>query len=264
MSGKYRILHTTFWNEDPDMYELTPEQKYFYIYILTGPQTKQCGISVFSLKIASDQTGYNKDTLSKLIKLFEEDFKKIKYNPETKELAIRNWARWNYYGKNSKVKVCIEKELKLVKDKELIEYVWSNREEDIEIPEGNGKKTEAEELKKRLQREQIEIIFEHWKGVMKHPGAGLSDERAAKIRTRLNDGFTTEQCIAAIDGCAGSTYHMGKNDDGTVYDSIDLIFRNTAKTEGFINRNKRKKLAVSIQAKADGDNFDWSGKNEEE
>ena len=256
MSGKYRILHTSFWNEDPDMYDLTPEQKYFYIYILTGPQTKQCGISVFSTKIASDQTGYNQETIKKLIKIFQDDMGKIRYNPETRELAIKNWARWNYYGKNSKVKVCIEKELKLVKDRKLIDYVWKNREEDIEIPDGNGKRTEAEELAKRLLKERIEMIFNHWKSVMKHPGASLSDERAAKIRTRLKEGLTYDQCIAAIDGCAGSSYHMGKNDSGTVYDSIDLIFRNTSKTEGFINRNERK-LAKSIQGKAEGDDYDW-------
>ena len=258
MSGKYRILHTSFWNEDPEMYELTPEQKYFYIYILTGPQTKQCGISRFSTKIASDHTGYNQDTITKLIKLFQDDFGKIKYNPETKEMAIKNWARWNYYGKNSKVKVCIEKELKLVKDRELINYVWKNKEEDIEMPGGNGKGEGAKDLIKKLQREKIEMIFNHWKIAMKHSGASLSDERVAKIRARLNEGFTYEQCIAAIDGCAGSSYHMGKNEDGTVYDSIDLIFRNTSKTEGFISRNK-KKLIPSIKGKAEGDNYDWEG-----
>ena len=263
MSGKYRILHTSFWNEDPDMYDLTPEQKYFYIYILTGPQTKQCGISVFSTKIASDQTGYNQDTINKLIKMFQEDLGKILYNPKTRELAIRNWARWNYYGKNSKVKVCIEKELKLVKDRTLIDYVWKNREEDIEIPGDNGKKDEAKELAKRLIKEKIEMIFNHWKIVMKHPGASLSDERAAKIRTRLKEGFTYDQCIAAIDGCAGSSFHMGKNDDGTVYDSIDLIFRNTSNTEGFISRNKSK-VAVSIKKKAEDDNYDWEHNDEEE
>jgi len=150
----------------------------------------------------------------------------------------------------------------LVKDKELIKYVWSNREEDIEIPGGNGKRTEAEEITKKLLKEKIEMIFNHWKIVMKHPGASLSDERSAKIRTRLKEGFTYDQCIAAIDGCAGSSFHMGKNEDGTVYDSIDLIFRNASKFEGFINRNKRK-LVASIQSKAEGDDYDW-GKHDGE
>ena len=266
MSGKYRILHTTFWNEDPDMYELTPEQKYFYIYLLTGPQTRQCGISVFSTKIASDQTGYNKDTIEKLIILFQDDFKKIRYNKETKEIAIKNWARWNYYGKNLKVKICIEKELKLVKDRSLIDYVWKAREEDIEIPE-NGGEPEEENEETKLLNENIKIVFEYWKDIMKHPGALLSPERSKKIKARLNEGFKVEQCLEAIEGCAGSSYHMGENDTGTRYDSIDLIFRNTSKTEDFMNRNKRNKknkLVHSISGKAEGDNYDWEGRNQEE
>jgi len=111
----------------------------------------------------------------------------------------------------------------------------------------NNLRITARRERVRLLKEKIEMIFNHWKIVMKHPGASLSDERAAKIRTRLKEGFTYDQCIAAIDGCAGSTYHMGGNDTGTIYDSIDLIFRNTSKTEGFINRNKRKVEMISVQ-----------------
>ena len=262
MSGKYRILHTSFWNEDPDMYELTPEQKYFYIYILTGPQTKQCGISKFSIKIAADQTGYNNDTISKLIKLFQEEFGKIKYNPGTKEMAIKNWVRWNYQGKNPKVEICIQKELLLVKDQELIRYVWEEKYEDEEFikPPGDNGKNEFKEL----QNKSITLIFEHWKTVMKHPGADLSPERIKKIRARLNDGHSYEQCIKAINGCANSSYHMGNNDTGTVYDSIDLIFRNASKIEQFINRAKKKPLVGSIAGKAKEDSYDWKGEYGEE
>jgi len=263
MSGKYRILHTSFWNEDPDMYELTPEQKYFYIYILTGPQTKQCGVSKFSIKIAADQTGYNTDTISKLIKLFQEEYGKIKYNPETKELAIKNWARWNYQGKNPKVEICIQKELLLVKDQKLIEYVWGEKyenEEFIKPPRDNGK----DELRK-LQNKSIELIFEHWKKIMKHPKAILSEERKKKIRARLNDGYSFEQCIKAINGCAASSYHMGNNEGKTVYDSIDLIFRNASKIESFMARDKRvASLVGSIAGKAKEDNYDWKGEYGEE
>jgi len=253
MSGKYRILHTSFWNEDPEVYEMTPENKLFYAYLLTGPQTKQCGISIFSTKIAADQTGFNQDTILHFIKHFQDDLDKVRYNPETREIAVKNWVRWNCQGKNPKVEICIEKELKMIKDKELIPYVWGN---EIEIPD--DPKDEEAKKKKLLQNELIEKIFGHWKEAMKHPGASLSPERVKQIRTRLNDGFTYDQCIEAVNGCAGSSYHMGKNDDGTVYDSIELIFRNASKTEGFINRNRRSKnLVRSIAGKAKNDNYDW-------
>ena len=261
MSGKYRILHTSFWNEDPEVYEMTPENKLFYAYLLTGPQTKQCGISIFSTKIAADQTGFNQDTILHFIKHFQENLDKIKYNPKTRELAVKNWVRWNCQGKNPKVEICIQKELLLIKDQELIPYVWGNEQEISEEPGDNGK----DEFK-ALQNKSIELIFEHWKEAMKHPGAILSEERRKKIRTRLNDGYSYEKCIAAIDGCAGSSYHMGKNDTGTVYDSIDLIFRTASKIEEFIARNKRK-LVGSIAGKIKDDNYDWErngGENGEE
>jgi len=261
MSGKYRILHTSFWNEDPEVYEMTPENKLFYTYLLTGPQTKQCGISIFSTKIAADQTGFNQDTIKHFIKHFEEVLKKIKYNPETKEIAIKNWAKWNCQGKNPKVEICIQKELKQVKDRKLISYVWEN---EVEIPPENPKDEKAKK-KRLLQNELIEKIFEYWKTAMKHPGSSLSPEREKHIRARLNDGFSYEQCIQAIDGCAGSSYHMGINDSSTVYDSIELIFRNTSKTEGFISRNKRgKRLVGSIAGKAKEDDFPWDGGSEED
>jgi len=253
MSGKYRILHTSFWNEDPEVYEMTPENKLFYAYLLTGPQTKQCGISVFSTKIAADQTGFNQDTILHFIKYFQDDLDKIKYNPETRELAVKNWVKWNCQGKNPKVEICIEKELKTVKDKELISYVWGPQ---IDIPE-NPEDDKAKQ-KKIEQNKLIEQIFEYWKTAMKHPGSSLSPEREKHIRARLNNGFSYEQCIEAIDGCAGSPYHMGINDTSTVYDSIELIFRNTSKTEGFINRAKRKaRMVPSIAGKAKEDNYNW-------
>ena len=255
MSGKYRILHTSFWNEDPEVYEMTPENKLFYAYLLTGPQTKQCGVSKFSTKIAADQTGYNQDTIIHFIKYFQDDLGKIKYNPGTRELAIRNWVRWNCQGKNPKVEICIKKELLLIKDKELIGYVWGEKYEEEEYrkpPELKG----GEEFKV-LQNKSIEIIFEHWKETMKHLGAKMSPERSKKIRARLNDGYSFQKCIQAIDGCANSSYHMGNNDSKTVYDSIDLIFRNASKFESFINRNKKKDLIGSIARKAEKDDYDW-------
>ena len=47
--AKYRQLHTTFWN-DSLILDLTPEQKYFYIYLLTNPNVTQCGIYEISIK----------------------------------------------------------------------------------------------------------------------------------------------------------------------------------------------------------------------
>lgn len=39
----YRKLRTDFWN-NPLVEEMTPEDKYFYVYLLTNPHTTRIGI----------------------------------------------------------------------------------------------------------------------------------------------------------------------------------------------------------------------------
>ena len=41
--GLYRNLHTSFWTDNKVEDDFTPEDKYFYAYLLTNPQTNICG-----------------------------------------------------------------------------------------------------------------------------------------------------------------------------------------------------------------------------
>ena len=91
--AKYRQLHTTFW-DDTLILDLTPEQKYFYIYLLTNPNVKQCGIYEISIKQISYQTGYNNDTINNLLELFQ-NIKKIVYSKDTNEVAIVNFIKYS-------------------------------------------------------------------------------------------------------------------------------------------------------------------------
>ena len=43
-----------------------------------------------------------------------------------------------------------------------------------------------------------------------------------------------ETCRRAIDGCAVSDFHMGRNKRGRRYDSLDLIFRSHDNVERFL------------------------------
>lgn len=115
--AKYRQLHTTFW-DDTLILDLTPEQKYFYIYLLTNPNVKQCGIYEISIKQISYQTGYNNDTVYNLLDLFV-NMKKIVYSKDTNEIALVNFIKYN--GSDSpSIRKCIQKDLDSVKNKDLI------------------------------------------------------------------------------------------------------------------------------------------------
>lgn len=120
---KYRKVHTTFW-DDGFVLDLTPEEKYFYLYLMTNSNTTQCGIYELPYRVVEMQTGYNRETVSKLLKRFI-DYNKISYNDDTKEIMLINWAKYNFIN-SPKVKKCIEKELLQVKHKPYVNtYVTS-------------------------------------------------------------------------------------------------------------------------------------------
>lgn len=60
----------------------------------------------------------------------------------------------------------------------------------------------------------------------------LSDERAKLITVAINQyGF--DMAKDAVRGCALSPWHMGQNPNGTVYNSLELILRDSAHVERF-------------------------------
>ena len=118
----FRKVHTSFWS-DTFISDLDKDKKLFYLYILTNERTTQCGIYEISKKQISFDLGYSIDTVCKLLQYFIK-LGKIRYNEQTKELAVGNWLKYN--GSTSpKVKSCIDKEFAKVKDRVLIEYIYS-------------------------------------------------------------------------------------------------------------------------------------------
>ena len=78
----YRQVYITFW-QDEFILELTPEEKYFYLYLMTNSKTSQCGIYQLPIKVMEMELGYNRDTIIKLIEIFEH-YGKIAYDESTK------------------------------------------------------------------------------------------------------------------------------------------------------------------------------------
>jgi len=77
-------------------------------------------------------------------------------------------------------------------------------------------------------------VFCYWQTRLNHQQAKLTPKRKRNIEARLKEKYTVEQIKTAIDGCASSPFHMGQNQNGTVYDDIELICRDGGKLEGFI------------------------------
>lgn len=92
----YRSVHLSFWTDNKVDDDFTPEDKYFYLYLLTNPQTNICGCYEVSYSQMSHQTGYNKDTLERLLDRFEKFHNVIRYCRETKEILVLHWYKYNW------------------------------------------------------------------------------------------------------------------------------------------------------------------------
>ncbi|MEK6882357.1 MAG: hypothetical protein AABY22_22245, partial [Nanoarchaeota archaeon] len=90
---------------------------------MTNSNTKQCGIYEIDIETIVHETGYSIDTVSILLQYFI-DTGKIQYSKETDEIAIKNWLKYND-STSPKVFSCVEKELQLVKNTVLIEYLYT-------------------------------------------------------------------------------------------------------------------------------------------
>ena len=117
----YRSIYLTFW-QDEFVLSLTPEEKYFYLYLITNSKTSLCGIYELPKRVIEFETGYNRETVEKLLSKFV-DYKKIHISLTTNEIVINNWLKYNS-NRSPKVQSAVKSSFDEVKDKSLIQYVY--------------------------------------------------------------------------------------------------------------------------------------------
>lgn len=174
----FRKVHVTFWR-DEFVESLTPEQKFFYLYLLTNDRTTQCGIYEITIKQMCYDTGYNDDTIKKLIEYFI-GTGKVRYSSQTKEIALKNWVKYND-SSSPKVKSCIDNELKKVKNRVLIQYIYSM--------DTHSQEEQEEEKEKYQEQEEVNIkvvdtLFEDWWLWYDYK---ISKDKAKKAWDKLNE-----------------------------------------------------------------------------
>lgn len=147
LMAAFRKISITYW-ADRFIQSLTPEQKYFYLFLMTNTRTTQCGIYEMTLTQMCFETGYNSETVCKLMAFFEKTGK-IKWSKKTDEVALLNWRKYNS-SDSPKVLSCIEKELKQVKNKDLIQYLYIQDTEPQKEEEKEEEKTKEEDTRFEL------------------------------------------------------------------------------------------------------------------
>lgn len=83
-----------YW-QDEFILELTPEQKFFYLYLMSNSKVNTLGAYVFPLTMSTVELGYNKETVLKLLDHFAQAGKII-WDETTKEVFLLNWPKRNW------------------------------------------------------------------------------------------------------------------------------------------------------------------------
>ena len=124
----YRNISVTFWTDSKIDDDFTPEDKYFYLYLLTNPHTNICGCYEISIKQMTKETGYKSDIVKQELQRLEKEHKVIVYDNKTKEVLIINWSKYNW-SKSEKVEKAVlrvSNQIKSQKFKKIIKALIDN------------------------------------------------------------------------------------------------------------------------------------------
>lgn len=121
--ASYRTISTAFWNDSKVEDEFTPEDKYFFLYLLTNKHTNLCGCYEISKRQMSKEMGYSVETIDNLLYRFRNIHNVIDYDEVTKEILIFNWHRYNWSSSELFIKGA-KKVAHYIKNESYKEYIF--------------------------------------------------------------------------------------------------------------------------------------------
>ncbi len=138
----YRSVQMSFWTDAKVVDDFTPEDRYFYLYLMTNPHTNLCGCYEISIRQMANETGYKDDNVKKLLKRMQENHGVILYETKTKELLLLNWSKFNWTN-SEKFRKPLLGEIQKVKKPEFKEYLTElyNGKDTVSIPYQYGSDT---------------------------------------------------------------------------------------------------------------------------
>ena len=100
--------------------------------------------------------------------------------------------------------------------------------------EAEAIQSREEQRRERIVEQELDDpvsrVFGHWRSEFNHPKAVLSPKRRKLIKQALHT-FDEPTLREAISGYKLSPFHMGQNDQRTVYDDIELMLREVTNIE---------------------------------
>ena len=217
--AQYRNIQISFWTDPKIMDNFTPEDKYFYLYLMTNPHTSLCGCYEISLKQMENETGYSRETVEKLINrmMFTHDV--IRFSSDTKEMLILNWHKYNWTS-SDRVRDGIITGINHVKNPVFRQYLQALYEGHVNVYIGSSEGMPTsftftftdidmfieedrgvgeEETDKRELKRQIGDVIDYLNAICGTHYHVATKANEKYIGARLNEGFTVEDCKHVID-----------------------------------------------------------------
>lgn len=240
----YRNVSMSFWNDSKVEEEFTPEDKYFYLYLLTNPQTNICGCYRISYATMVKDTGYSKDTIIRLIKRFDTIHKVIKFDEVNKEMLLLNWHKYNWTT-SDKVLSGVKKIADKIKCDQFRDYIYRLIEcyrndqppcsyekkisDDAAVDDEENENNELVAINKT----NSEIITDTINYLNNVTGSNYKPSTSSTkklIKARIKDGFKLEDFKVVID----KKYNEWAGSDMEKYLRPETLFGN--KFESYLNQ----------------------------
>lgn len=104
-------------------------------------------------------------------------------------------------------------------------------------------------IKSNINTCEVVEIFDYWKLKSNHPNSKLDQKRKSAIERALKN-YSLEEIKNAIDGCLSSEYNRQNG-----FDDIELICRNSSKTDRYIKIYKNPQLGKDNKKGKQRSNF---------
>ncbi len=198
----YRTIQISFWTDEKVLDDFTPEDKYFYLYLFTNPQTNLCGCYQLGWTSTTSQLGYNKDTVLRLLDRFENVHHLLQYSKDTKEVFLFNWHKYNWQGGNQLP--CLEKEIDNIKDNEfrsIVRGLYASKfgiEGAYKGLDSPHQATVTVTVNNTVTDTVIDIV--NYLNIVCNTNYKSNTKNTVKhIKARLNDGYTVDDFKTVID-----------------------------------------------------------------
>jgi len=198
------------------------------------------GQFVFGRKIASVETGLSEQQIRTCLKHLEKS-KNLTIHT-TNRFSIISIINWDSY-QDEECDINQPSKQQSTSNQPAINHIqtlintYKNKEDVINITSLSSCGENPSELKLNNSSE-IKEIFQYWKTTLDHPKARIDEKRKIKIRSALKSGYSVDDIKLAIDGCLASPYHQGENTQSVIYDSLELICRDSEHIDRFIKLSK--------------------------